>query len=59
MPYDARKIRLGVNTLQMNKDHDYGGVIANQLSTLEHLGVFAEPPPLAARASAPALRPSR
>ena len=25
------KYALGVNTLQMNKDHDYGGVIANQL----------------------------
>jgi uncharacterized repeat protein (TIGR03806 family) len=34
------KYALGVNTAQMNKDHDYGGVIANQLSTLEHLGVF-------------------
>ena len=39
------KYVLGVNTLQMNKDHDYGGVIANQLSTLEHLGVFSEPLP--------------
>ena len=34
------KYALGVNTAQMNKDHDYGGVIANQLSTLEHLGIF-------------------
>jgi uncharacterized repeat protein (TIGR03806 family) len=39
------KFVLGVNTLQMNKDHDYGGVIANQLRTLEHLGVFTEPLP--------------
>jgi len=31
---------LGLNTLQMNKDHDYGGVRANQLRTLEHLGVL-------------------
>lgn len=31
---------LGLNTLQMNKDHDYGSVRANQLRTLEHLGVF-------------------
>jgi hypothetical protein len=36
----SAKYVLGVNTLQMNKDHDYGGVIANQLRTLEHLGVF-------------------
>jgi uncharacterized repeat protein (TIGR03806 family) len=34
------KYALGVNTAQMNRDHDYGGVIANQLSTLEHLGIF-------------------
>lgn len=39
------KYALGVNTLQMNKDHDYGGVIANQLRTLEHLGVFTTPLP--------------
>lgn len=34
------KYALGVNTAQMNKDHDYGGVIANQLTTLEHIGIF-------------------
>lgn len=39
----ASKYVLGVTTLQMNKDHDYGGVIANQLTTLEHLGVFTKP----------------
>jgi hypothetical protein len=38
----AAKYILGVNTLQMNKDHDYGGVVANQLATLEHLGIFKE-----------------
>src|SRR5437899_2569349 len=31
---------LGLTTLQMNKEHDYGGVRDNQLRTLEHLGVF-------------------
>src|SRR5262245_30309421 len=31
---------LGLNTLQMNREHDYGGVRANQLRTLEHLGVL-------------------
>ena len=31
---------LGLSTLQMNREHDYGGVRANQLRTLEHLGVF-------------------
>ncbi|MCO6459598.1 MAG: PQQ-dependent sugar dehydrogenase [Pirellulaceae bacterium] len=38
----SAKYVLGVNTLQMNKDHDYGGVVANQLSTLDHLGVFRD-----------------
>jgi len=28
---------LGLTTLQMNKDHDYGGVVDNQLRTLAHL----------------------
>jgi uncharacterized repeat protein (TIGR03806 family) len=36
----SAKYALGLDTLQMNKDHDYGGVVANQLATLEHLGVF-------------------
>ena len=36
----AAKYVLGVNTLQMNRDHDYGGVVANQLATLEHIGLF-------------------
>ena len=48
----AAKYALGVTTLQMNKDHLYadghgGGTLANQLATLEHLGVFTAP--LAAR----------
>lgn len=36
------KYVLGLNTLQLNKDHDYGGVVANQLKTFEHLGLFKE-----------------
>lgn len=31
---------LGLSTLQMNKQHDYGGVLANQLRTFDHLGIF-------------------
>jgi uncharacterized repeat protein (TIGR03806 family) len=31
---------LGLNTWQMNRDHDYGGVIADQLRTLAHIGAF-------------------
>jgi len=41
----SAKYALGVNTLQMNRDHDYGGVVANQLETLDHLKVFTKPLP--------------
>src|SRR4029079_8208421 len=34
------KYALGVNTIQMNRDHDYGGRVANQLATLEHIALF-------------------
>jgi uncharacterized repeat protein (TIGR03806 family) len=34
------KYALGVNTAQMNRNHNYGGVVANQLATLEHIGLF-------------------
>ena len=36
---------LGLRTLQMNRDHNYGGVTDNQLRTLEHIGLFAKPLP--------------
>lgn len=36
----AAKYTLGLNTMQINRDHDYGGVVANQLATFEHLGLF-------------------
>jgi uncharacterized repeat protein (TIGR03806 family) len=48
---NAHKFALGVATMQMNRDHIYpspdgkGGVIANQLATLEHIGVFSKPLP--------------
>jgi len=42
----SAKYVLGVNTLQMNRDHDYGGGrVANQLDTLNHIGVFTKPLP--------------
>jgi hypothetical protein len=41
----SAKYVLGINTLQINTDHDYGGVVANQLATLNHLGVFTTPLP--------------
>jgi glucose/arabinose dehydrogenase len=36
----AANFVLGLTTLQMNKDHDYGSAVDNQLRVLEHLGVF-------------------
>jgi len=36
---------LGLNTLQLNRDHDYGGATANQLATFEHIGLFKQPLP--------------
>lgn len=33
---------LGLSTAQMNKDHDYGGVVDNQLRTLDHIGLFTK-----------------
>lgn len=42
---NAAKFALGVSTMQMNRDHDYGGVVANQLDTLEHIGLFSKPLP--------------
>lgn len=31
---------LGLSTLQMNRDHDYGGVVDNQLRSLTHAGIL-------------------
>jgi uncharacterized repeat protein (TIGR03806 family) len=42
---NAAKFALGVSTMQMNRDHDYGGIVANQLATLEHMGLFDAPLP--------------
>jgi uncharacterized repeat protein (TIGR03806 family) len=39
---NAAKFALGVSTMQMNRDHNYDGVIANQLATLEHIGMFTQ-----------------
>ncbi len=39
------KYVLGLQTLQMNKEHDYGWVVANQLEVLHRLGVFSKPLP--------------
>jgi uncharacterized repeat protein (TIGR03806 family) len=41
------KYALGVNTAQLNRDHDYGGTVANQLAALDRLGVFTEKLPAA------------
>lgn len=39
---NAAKFALGVSTMQMNRDHNYNGVIANQLATLDHIGMFSK-----------------
>jgi uncharacterized repeat protein (TIGR03806 family) len=41
----AAKYAVGVQTAQMNKDHDYGGAVSNQLKTYEHIGLFSKPLP--------------
>jgi putative heme-binding domain-containing protein len=41
----AAKYVLGLQTLQMNRDHDYDGVAANQLKAFEHAGLFTRPLP--------------
>lgn len=40
----AARYVLGISTPQMNGDHDYGGVIDNQLRALDHIGMFAKSP---------------
>ncbi len=37
------KYALGVTTLQMNRDHDYGNGPENQLEVLSRLGIFSKP----------------
>lgn len=39
------KYVLGVTTLQLNRDYDYGGHVENQLAVLNRLGVFERPLP--------------
>ena len=34
---------LGINTVQMNRVHDYGGDSDNQLRVLNHIGAFSKP----------------
>jgi len=43
----SAKYSLGVYTMQMNKIHNYGDVFADQLKTLEHIGMFEKPLPAA------------
>jgi putative heme-binding domain-containing protein len=38
----AAKYALGAQTLQLNRDHDYGGTLANQLRTFDHIGLFTK-----------------
>jgi uncharacterized repeat protein (TIGR03806 family) len=34
---------LGLRTVQMNKDHDYDGIVDNQLRALNHIDLFTKP----------------
>ena len=36
----AANFVLGLSTLQMNRDHDYGGIVDSQLRVLAHLGLI-------------------
>jgi uncharacterized repeat protein (TIGR03806 family) len=38
---DAAKGSLGIEALQLNRDHDYGGTTANQLFTLQETGMIS------------------
>ncbi len=40
----AAKWVLGLNTLQMNRDHDYDGVTDNQIRAWSHIGLFKKAP---------------
>ncbi len=41
----AANFVLGPSTPQMNRDFDYGGVVDNQIRTLEHIGFFSNEVP--------------
>ena len=34
---------LGLNASQMNREHDYGGIVDNQIRALDHIGIFSTP----------------
>jgi len=40
----AARYVLGISTPQMNGNHDYGGVIDNQMRALDHIGMFVKAP---------------
>jgi uncharacterized repeat protein (TIGR03806 family) len=39
----ASAFLVGLSIAQLNKDHDYGGVVDNQLRALDHIGIFKSP----------------
>jgi uncharacterized repeat protein (TIGR03806 family) len=39
----AANFVLGLTTLQLNKNHDYSGIVDNQIRTFEHIGLFDKP----------------
>ena len=55
----AAGFMLGFTPLQLDRDHDYGGTVDNQLRTFEHIGVFQGELPQAARGPTPTGQPLR
>ncbi len=39
----AANFVLGLTTLQLNKNHNYSGVVDNQIRTFDHIGLFDKP----------------
>jgi uncharacterized repeat protein (TIGR03806 family) len=54
----AANFVLGLSEAQMDRDHDYGGVVDNQFRTLEHIGLFTAALPGRSAARPPLVDPS-
>lgn len=54
----AASFVLGLTEAQLNRDHDYGAAVANQLTTLSHIGLFTSDLPKPPRDCAKLADPS-
>ena len=54
----AANFVLGLSEVQMDRGHDYGGIVDNQLRTLEHIGLFTGPLPRRSAQRPPLADPS-